>query len=86
MKFLKGIVYVSKFFSCTTVFEKIVHKIFLGQKHRHGVVKRHQVSYEKSLQIVFYKNKNKSYRSRQLGPAQRVQLLLCAKSSSDQEL
>ena len=40
---------------------KINRKIFLGQKHEHGIYQIHEISYEKRLEIVVYKTNGKSY-------------------------
>ena len=46
MKFLQDIVYVSKLFSCANM----------------AFIKRHEISYEKRLEIVFNTTNGKSYR------------------------
>ena len=52
-----------------------------------GVFKRHEISYQKRLEICFTKIKAKAIaKLQQLGATQRCQLLLWAKSFSNQEL
>ena len=51
------------------------------------VYKRREISYEQCLQIIFFKNNGKSYgKIAKIVAAQRVQLFLYVKSSTNQEL
>jgi len=67
--------------------KKINRKIFLGQKHEIGILTRHEISFQKPLKITFWTKMAKAIEKlRLLLAAQGVQLSLCAKSSSNQEL
>ena len=70
-----------------SIFKKLTIKFFKARNNEIGIFKRHKASFSKRLEVVFYKTEDKSYsKIATIEANQRVQLLLCAKSSSNQEL
>ena len=67
--------------------KRLTVKFFLARNMNIGILKRHEISFKKLLEIAFWKEITKPMEKlRKVLAAQGVQLSLCAKSSPNQEL